>query len=182
MNLELLSALGQIVGAAGVIVSLLYLSRQIAHSTRVSRVEGYERLSSKVTEFAMAITASADLAALISRVQIGGEGRESFDPTERIRIGYIYFALFQITASVFERYKSGLISQPDLDRWMSQNAGLWAAPYLPQVWPILRPNFSEEFAAFAESRYPLIPPPKNPAEVEGAIASAAPRDVEVTPV
>lgn len=155
MNVETLSVVGQLIGAVGVIVSLIYLSRQIAHSAKVNRAEGYERLCSEVSGFAMTISATPTLAALIARVQLDGERRDSFDHTERIQIGYTFFSLLQTTASVFERHEAGLISRTDLDRWMSQNAGLWAAPYLRDVWPILRPNFSAEFAAFAESRYRL---------------------------
>ena len=155
MDLEVLSAAGQIIGALGVIVSLIYLSRQIAHSTRLSRVEGYERLNSNISEFAMTISANPALASLVARVQLEGERRESFDAAERIQIGYVYFAMLQTTASVFERHRAGLISEDDLERWMAQNAGLWAAPYLPELWPILRPNVTEEFAGFAEGRYRL---------------------------
>ena len=48
MSVEAVGSIGEILGALAVLVSLIYLAKQIKHSTDVSKVTTYQRLPANI--------------------------------------------------------------------------------------------------------------------------------------
>ncbi|HKJ03418.1 MAG TPA: hypothetical protein VJ997_13215 [Longimicrobiales bacterium] len=159
MNWNAIAALGELVGAGAVVVSLLYVGRELKHSSTVARVQGIQSTNEKLFEWALLISSDADLAELMMRVEKTGCGPEDFTPREAARVAYVYHALLSLTHTLYERRSEGLISLQELDRWAAQNRGVMGTPYLCKLWPRLRPNFPEDYTAWLEGRYNL---PKGP--------------------
>jgi hypothetical protein len=155
MDWNAIGAVGEIVGAAAVVVSLLYVGRQVKHSSTVARVQGIQSTNEKLFEWALLIGSDPELSDLMVRVESTGCGPNDFTPREAARVGYLYHALLSLTHTLYERRAEGLITSDELDRWAAKNRGLMGSAYLCQLWPRLRPNFPPDYGAWLEGRYNL---------------------------
>jgi hypothetical protein len=77
MNIQDWGAVGEIVGAIGVLVTLIYLARQIRHSSDVAKVASYHQGIGQIVESAMA----PDFSTLAVKIENG----EPLSPEEQMR-------------------------------------------------------------------------------------------------
>ena len=77
-----LGTLANLLAAAGVIASLLYLSRQIRQNTRVVRASSYQAIVDGNAAFMLALAQDADLTALFVR---GSSSPTQLSPEEQVR-------------------------------------------------------------------------------------------------
>jgi hypothetical protein len=157
MDWSMLGAIGEILGAATVAASLLYLARQMKHASRVAAAEGIEEYTSRLVDFAIAIAQDDTLADLIVRAQGEGLRRDDLSRAERGRVGYAYFAAVAMNASLFQRWRQGLLTDAEFENNSMRAEGLMAAPYFRDVWPILAPNFPDDYGSWVERRFSLQP-------------------------
>ena len=69
--LETLANLGEFIGAIGVIVSIGYLAIQIRQNTKAVRSSSYHQAAEQTWSSCLAMSQSADLAAIIVKAQEG---------------------------------------------------------------------------------------------------------------
>ena len=155
MDWNMLGAIGEILGAATVAASLLYLARQMKHASKVAAAEGIEAYTGRLVDFAMAIAQDDALADLIIRAQAEGLRRDDLSRAERGRVGYVYFAAAAMNAGLFQRWRQGLLTDSDFEDNSMRAEGLMAAPYFRDVWPILAPNFPDDYRSWLEERFSL---------------------------
>ena len=86
MNWEAIGAVGEVVGAAGVIASLVYLAVQIRQNTRSVRRTSARQSSEKN---ALALRALADYSDLFSGNHMGLDRIAELNPSERTRFDMI---------------------------------------------------------------------------------------------
>jgi len=67
VNWEAISAIGQIVGAIAVVISLIYLATEVRSNARATRRTAMRSTLDALNRFAQQITGHADLAELRSR-------------------------------------------------------------------------------------------------------------------
>jgi hypothetical protein len=91
------AALGEVLAAAGVIVSLLYLGRQIRLSAASDRRARYDALLQEATAWNRTVATQADLAGIVLR---GMVDRESLDAEERFRFHAILLPLLRTYESI----------------------------------------------------------------------------------
>ena len=155
MDWNMIGAIGEILGAATVAASLLYLARQMKHASKVAAAEGIEAYTGRLVDFSMAIAQDHTLADLIIRAQADGLRRDDLSLAERGRVGYAYFAVVSINAGLFQRWRQGLLTDSEFDDNSARAEGLMAAPYFRDVWPILAPNFPDDYRSWLERRFRL---------------------------
>ena len=73
MNWEALGASGEIVGAFGVIVTLIYLALQIRQNTRASRVSAVQESMENSARFSELLATNGDLLSLFTRGLVNPE-------------------------------------------------------------------------------------------------------------
>jgi hypothetical protein len=74
-----------------------------------------------------------------------------------MRAGYMYYSILTLGSTFFNQVQEGLFEEGELDRIFFRG-GIMEAPYLKSVWPVIRENFNEDYAAFVERRFRLAPP------------------------
>jgi hypothetical protein len=151
----MIGAVGEIAGAAAVVASLIYVARQMKHAASVAAVEGFEAYNTKIVDFAIALAQDDKLAELLLRAETEGLRRDDLSLGERGRLGYTYIAVLTLNSGMFQRWRHGLLTQEEFDQNAELVAGLMAAPYLHDVWPIFAPKFAAEYRAWVEQRYDL---------------------------
>ena len=118
MNWEAISAIGQIVGAIAVVISLIYLARQIRSNARATRRAEMRSTLDSLYQLIRQITEHADLAELRSR---GYADFESLEGTDRARFLSYMHAQFRIVEDVYYQNLEGHL---DPHRWRGFEAVL----------------------------------------------------------
>jgi len=105
VNWEAISAIGQIVGALAVVVSLIYLAREVRSNARATRRGAMRSTSDSLTWVAQQVAEHADLAELRNR---GFDDFESLEETDRARFNSYMHALFRIVEDVYYQHLEGI--------------------------------------------------------------------------
>src|SRR5437773_11710191 len=96
MNWEMISAIGQMLGAIGVIISIIYLAAQIRNQNKESRRAAMNMLTTHWSDWNKSLVYEPDLAALWLRAL------QSFDQlygASKLRVVAHLVRLFQFAAS-----------------------------------------------------------------------------------
>ena len=106
MNWEAVGAIGEIVGAAGVIASLGYLAVQIRRSAA----------STNMSAFQESVRAAQDLSSLIARdgelahlLVSGSQSREELSPDDRLRFHSFWSAMLMNMEMGFHYRRNGML-------------------------------------------------------------------------
>ncbi|MGR8949132.1 MAG: hypothetical protein ACU84Q_13875 [Gammaproteobacteria bacterium] len=141
MNWEALGAIGELVGAAAVVLTLAYLAIQIRHSTKLARADAHERA---VTYWSSATQPllEPEFAELF---QNGCESYETLSATDQMRFATLIsnmifsfelamekqqhgFANADLIAS-FERYFEQLVTKPGVREFLEQNRDFYTSVF-----------------------------------------------------
>jgi hypothetical protein len=146
MNWEALGAIGEIVGAVAVVVTLGYLAVQIRQNTRVVTSATHHSTASMGIELDTMLVQSPDVAKvmLTGLRQFGelkGEERFRFDSMMRASFSYYEDMFFQhqqatITPEFWSSREAGflvLLRWPGVVSWWSQNRQLWSNSFAAKV-------------------------------------------------
>ena len=152
MNWEAISAIGQIVGAIAVVVSLIYLATEIRSNARSARHLSLE----SVNRWAGQLIAHPHLAELWTR---GLNDFESLESGDRLRFSYLLHQLFYIFGELYNQKLDGHL---DPRMWGPTEAVMRDINGYPGVqawWPPRSDLFSKEFANYVNKLQQTAKPP-----------------------
>jgi len=143
MSIEAIGSIGEILGALAVLVSLIYLAKQIKHSTDVSKVTTYHDGIGQILQ--------SGLNPEFARLTVKMEGGESLDPFERNYSTNLATAFIFGHEILYCLYNKG---QVDEDLW--NNIIVNNLPYLrsDMVLPVAKQrigSLSEDFVRLIEA-------------------------------
>lgn len=146
MNWEAIGAIGEILGAVGVLATLIYLSQQIrksAEDTRNNTVFAVMSLLSKNRRAAM----NSGIAELVIRAEKG----EQLTDTETRQLVYYEQSSLQDFEAAYTQYLAGTLDEEIMG---SMNARLIAFmsqdPNFDEKWAVNRYYFTESFADYLD--------------------------------
>jgi len=114
MNWDAISAVGEIIGAVAVVISLIYLSFQVKQNTSAMRSLTHQEHFNAAQDFNTVIASNPEFAKLIVKAD---DDNESLTPSERIQLSHHYINLFTLWHSAFENQKSGLLGDSGWRVW-----------------------------------------------------------------
>ena len=116
MNWDAIGAIGEIVGAAAVVVSIAYLAVQIRSNTRAMKASASFDATHSWAEFNqdVAVSASEEFWTLALRANDPTEPSANFSDIEKAKLGILNRALYQKLEGQYYLYKHGYL-----------DAGLW---------------------------------------------------------
>jgi hypothetical protein len=107
MDWQMIGALGETLGALGVILTLGYLASQIRSSRRQAQLHAGREARDRVTDFVQLVAGDGEVARIW---RVGSMDPESLTPDEYVRLG----ALMMVLTSLFERvHHLGLAGEID---------------------------------------------------------------------
>lgn len=125
MNWEAIGAVGEILGAAAVVLTLFYLARQVRTQNRASEIDAYEGIMDGFNEMNRMIASDRALYRLL----IDGLNRP--DELDEDQAGQFSF-LFRCYTNNFQKthraYERGAISEQDWGGLASQYAAMTESP------------------------------------------------------
>jgi hypothetical protein len=149
MNWDALGAFAELVGAAGVIGSLLYLAAQVRTSNRAAAVQAKLESTRLLNDFMDLLIQRPELNQLMLK---GRKGLDSLSPDEYHQFSNISLKAFWFFSAGHFQFRRGTLAESDwfelqavIDYWLrSQGCRDW--------WRKLgRSMYGDEFAAFVES-------------------------------
>jgi len=158
MNWEAAGALGEIIGAIAVVISILYLAAQIGANTRTMKANaGFEATHSWAAANENMEQHSDEQLAVLLRAYGKGETWDSFSEIERTRITLMTRALFQKLEGQYYLYKYGTLDEGIWKNRSSWAAGLLVTPYFQTWWKIEKDQlvYSDEFVRSLENAEPV---------------------------
>jgi hypothetical protein len=105
VNWEAISAIGQLLGALAVVISLIYLAREVGSNARATRQAAMRSMLDSLNQFSQQITTHADLAELRKR---GFDDFESLEGADRVRFISYMHALFRTLEDVYYQHLEGI--------------------------------------------------------------------------
>jgi hypothetical protein len=143
-----LGGLGEFVGGIGVIVSLLYLARQIRDSSRIERLNARYAISQAMSNAFNRIDEDPDLNRIWIAVRDRGEELNDEDRERLGRFLYRYFGQLslahgfaEIDPEIRARYEPLLVrflQVPAVQGWWSRQREFIAEPFRSEVDSLLR--------------------------------------------
>ena len=141
MNWEAIGAVGELLGALGVIVTLGYLAVQIRQNTRVVKATGYHAVNAATLPRDVSVIENPDVARLLVE---GLSGRE-LSPEDFVRFHTFLHSVFRFFDSMYYQYRNQTL---DSEHWETHREAMrrWLAnPSLRAWWDAFQNTFTPSF-------------------------------------
>lgn len=152
MNWEALGAMGEIVGAAGVIVSLLYLASQVRNNSRQLRHASAQAVLDKLNGLIGQLAFTSGAGDLWTR---GLSGLDALrDDEEIVRFSSMLLQAFWAYEEVLHYRRAGLVEDWAWTHAKAPVEHFMRTPGFQEWWRLRKDWFGEEFRAHVDGRMP----------------------------
>ena len=131
VNWDAVGALAELVGAAAVVASLVYLANQIRHSSRSVEAATNHAIARGRNELNLALAVNPALSDLVIR---GGRDYASLQPEERQRYNVYIISILNIFEDAYVQYSKGLASRELWEENLSVLSHQFAQPSAQEWW------------------------------------------------
>jgi hypothetical protein len=145
MNWDAIGAVGEIVGALAVVVTLFYLAQQVKHSTRMARAEMTKDLYLASRTAIMDVTASDRLAEIWSDIR-------PFEDEAAARRHTFYQSFFRLYELQFNLANQGLLDEGIATSYVLVIRMFARTRHFDAYWAGARGEFHEDFAAYVDDQ------------------------------
>jgi hypothetical protein len=147
MTLATLVNIGSLISSVAVLISLVYLNRQLRQGALNQRSKMDRGRSQQVGEW-LQYVAQPDTAALILR---GHAGDPTLTPLECHRYLWSMYPLILHFEDSFFQHRDEMISEPQYASIVGHLKSRCPSPGFRALWLHVRPRFPEEFVAFVDA-------------------------------
>ena len=150
MNWTMLGAIGELLGAVVVGITVIYLARQVRLSNQMSKAEAWRSFVGKMVDVIASQSSDPVFRRAVARA-LQGATRGDLEEDERISIGLWYASQLVVTEQAHREVLLGILPKEVLDN--SLGNVLYNVPYFESVWPVLREGRSRDLASWIEQHY-----------------------------
>jgi hypothetical protein len=145
MTIQDWGAVGEIVGAAGVIASLLYLAIQIRQSSRTARNATTQSIMSMSAHMNTAV--AGDISPTIAKMIAGAE----LNPDEEFRYFSFLMAVFASHWQVHYQFEHGMIEAEIFEAYERRTIRTLERPGVLEWWGENSPRFGTSFQEYIDN-------------------------------
>ncbi len=149
MDWEAISTIAEIVGAVGVIFSLIYLALQIRQNTRVARAETTKDLYLASREAILEIAANDELAKIWTEIR----NIENIDAARRYAF---YQSLFRLYELQFHLSGQRLLDDGIVQSYMLIIRMFAGTDYFSDYWATARREFNDDFSTYVDEQVKVV--------------------------
>ena len=152
MNWDAINAISQFVSSVAVVLSVLYLAKEVHRSTRVAKVAAQDAAASAVREVTNTFMESADMS------RIWGTGLEDVKQLSREDQARFFHATHQFLKAletIHFHYVNGLMDEQLWGGWQELLRHYISAPGIGRYWEIRSQLFSARFREFISQLEPV---------------------------
>ena len=143
-------------GLVAIVASLFFVAIEVRQSNQIGRIEAMQSMASAWSSVGIELASNENLAALLAKVDSGAV-KANFDAVENRQLLNVLRGLDHHWEMRFNQLNLGVLDSGDYSFPRPHNP-LFASAYHHEIWPKIRPGFSEEFAEFWEQRFGLVEP------------------------
>jgi hypothetical protein len=147
MNWDAVAAAGQVIGAGGIIATLIYLARQIKQNTKAMRMSVAHSTAMDARDWNKPLLADADLALVF-------QDPSSLSKKEAARFMELCFSLLRMFENAHYQFQNGTLDAEIWDGYRRLYIAYAKAPGFQAYWKERRQTFRPEFQAFIDD-HPL---------------------------
>ena len=125
MNWEALGAIGEIIGAIAVIVTLVYLSIQLKQNTKSINANNHNFVTQGFNQFNLAIFSDPDLARLSRE---GIFDIEKLSDIDKVRSQHMLHLIFNIHRNLYHQYLDGTYPEAQWLPWAYESKQIMKSP------------------------------------------------------
>jgi hypothetical protein len=154
MNWDAIAAIAELLGALGVIGSLVYLAGQVRSSGDQARQAAIQSVVNKMSTVwnQLAAESTGDLWVRGSRGMSHLE-----DETERVRFSAFLFSVFQPYEELYHYHRNGLVDDWTWESISSTCLALMGTPGFADWWELRGDWFSSAFQEYASATLAKVP-------------------------
>ena len=142
MSWESISAIGEIVGAVGVVISLIYLAVQIRQNTRAMKAQSAREAVAAMRDFNKSMVEDPEISRIFRR---GAEGLTNLNEEERARFGHILFNFFKTAEELHYQYLQGTLDPHIWESWKTVISLYSTSPGFSEYWEMRKSFFTSAF-------------------------------------
>ena len=146
MNWDAISAIGEIVGAVAVVVSLIYLASQIRQQNRESRISSSHEITEAFRDTIGALKDPA-MAELSVKAMRGLEGLTDAEKLQVLALAQTYFRVWE------EAHYQATEGRLEAGMWEAmcvQFGGIMSLPLFAESWTLRKSAYRKDFQLFVD--------------------------------
>jgi hypothetical protein len=143
VNWEAISAIGQLVGALAVVISLIYLAREVRNNARATRAASTRSVSDSFTRWIQQLSRHPELRELYYR---GIHDFESLEGADLVGFSAVMVEMFRHYEDVYYQQSEGQLGPRLWRGWEAAMRDLNGYPGVQAWWRSRSHWFSEEYA------------------------------------
>lgn len=151
MNWEALGAVAELLGALGVVASLVFVGLQVRQNTRSMRASTYDSMVRSNGEWLAAVIADP---ALADGFEAAVEDWSGVKAEDRARVMYLLTQLFRHWENSFFQHRQGTLDADLWATWEGIILSYFHQPGIQEWWDVRRHAYSLDFRTFLEASRP----------------------------
>jgi len=155
VNWEAVGAIADLVGAAGVVVTLVYLAAQIRQNTISTRTSSYQAVVEALSDWSRSCGLDPTVAGLLNT---GQRDLAALPPEQRAQFAFLQVSLFRNYENIFYQHEHGAIDEIVWEGWSVRMRRSFATPGVRTWWAQDRLVYSAPFRSFLEESLPEAAP------------------------
>jgi len=142
MDWDAVGAVAELVGALGVIASLIYLAAQIRQNTSSSRAITFQAACSEVSHLYRALASDSEIARIY---RLGLSEPQNLDQDEFLRFLALLTSVFKGYENMFVQYHQGTVDDQTWEAWRRSMLTMLELPGAARFWELRGGVFREDF-------------------------------------
>ena len=155
MSIQDISAFAEIIASLGVIISLIYVARQIRQTNTLNRSATHQEISAQSVNLANSVATNPELCAVVAKVLYHDLVREEATEIERVQMAFLLTAILDNNYLMFQQIQEGILTEKEVGELKGSGTSLLARPYLASAWPILRSAYPSDYQRWVEKKFNL---------------------------
>jgi hypothetical protein len=151
MDWNVVGTLTQIVSTIGVVMSLLYLARQMKQSTATARAAAYQSFVEQQAALTIAFLANPQLTSVFDRAVVKRDSASKFSDVDRTAVMMLCALQARIYEAMFRQVREGVLDASALH--LVAGISFLNSPAWIEVWPVVSRALSPEFVAYFNERH-----------------------------
>jgi hypothetical protein len=124
------ASIAEIISAAAVVMSLIYVSMQIRHNTAAVQADTFKEVAAEWGGLQMAIIENSDFADILVKAEAG----DSLTPSESYRLSTWVFYMFTNWEQAFLGHERGLLGEEEWLGWDRYYKWLVSQEHFSSAW------------------------------------------------
>ena len=155
MNWEAIGAIGELIGGAAVIATLIYLAVQLRQNTKGIRAQSYYNVLSGKNALYRQLAANTELFNTVLQGIAADPALSSV--TDGARTHLILYAFMNEFETTYLLYKADAVEEDIWLRDRAQLAGMIGFPGMIDWWNLAKQYFHKDFVAEVAATEPILP-------------------------